>query len=708
MTDGKPVPKVIDFGIAKAIGQKLADDAFCTQAGAIVGTLEYMSPEQAGCAGGADTQGLNVDTRSDVYSLGVLLYELLSGSTPLDRRRIQNTTLLKLLEAIREEEPPRPSTIVAASHGHGASGEVAKRRQTDPANLVRQLGGELDWIALRALEKDRARRYQSASDLARDVERFLKNEPVDACPPSRVYRFQKMVSRNKGAFAAIGAVAGSLLVGLGLSLHLFFQERAARRAAGIAEQAANKDRDDANAAKAEQERLRKLAETALGNAEASERTAKSEAARSRQVAAILQDMLASVNPSVAQGRDTALLRDILDKTSARLDRDLKEQPEVEAPLRGVMGVTYRTIGEFKKAEVMHRRGIALLRKMAPVDSAKLADELFNLSVALKWQGNLSEAERCLAEALELRRGEAAPQYGAIAIMLDDLGSLARDRGDAAAAEGRYSEELKVVRTHMPLDVYRQAVCMIQLYQIFSKRGDKEAAEEMYRQVAEIKRTSLAHAGEDNAYLLMEIGTLEYLRGNLPEADSLLAKALERMRKRNGNVHPHTVELIVRSADIKQARGDAAGALALCREAWASSVKLRGETHAQTADAAWQLAGALEKCGESELARGNVAAAEAYLREDVAALTKSLPGTWRTFNARRLLGACLFAEKKYAEAETELVESIQGIKALPGANSAQYAASVQSGIKMLVQLYEQTGQPKKVEEWKKSVQPNSNK
>jgi serine/threonine protein kinase/tetratricopeptide (TPR) repeat protein len=200
--DGKPVPKVIDFGIAKATGQRLTEHTLVTGFGTVVGTLEYMSPEQA------ELNQLDIDTRSDIYSLGVLLYELLTGSTPLERNRLKETALLEVLRLIREEEPPRPSTRLSTTAELPA---VAANRGLEPKKLSGVVRGELDWIVMKALDKDRSRRYESANSLAGDIERYLHQEPVQACPPSALYRLRKLVRRNKLLFTAALVVAVTLL-----------------------------------------------------------------------------------------------------------------------------------------------------------------------------------------------------------------------------------------------------------------------------------------------------------------------------------------------------------------------------------------------------------------------------------------------------------------------------------------------------------------
>ena len=204
--DGKPVPKVIDFGVAKATEQKLTERTLFTQYGTMVGTLEYMSPEQA------EMSALGVDTRSDIYSLGVLLYELLTGSTPLTHKRMKEAAYAEILRMIKEEEPPKPSTRLSDSGEALAS--ISAQRHTEPAKLTKLVRGELDWIVMKTLEKDRNRRYETANGFAADVQRYLDDEPVQACPPSAGYRLRKFARRNKGPVLAASLVLAALVVGI--------------------------------------------------------------------------------------------------------------------------------------------------------------------------------------------------------------------------------------------------------------------------------------------------------------------------------------------------------------------------------------------------------------------------------------------------------------------------------------------------------------
>jgi WD40 repeat protein/serine/threonine protein kinase len=235
--DGKPVPKVIDFGVAKATEQRLTERTLFTQYGTIVGTLEYMAPEQA------ELSGLGVDTRSDVYALGVLLYELLTGTTPLERSRLREAAYDEMLRLIREEEPPRPSRRISTSGDRLAT--ISAERNTEPAQLSRLVCGELDWVVMRCLEKDRTRRYDAAGSLARDIQRYLADEPVEACPPTAGYRLRKFARKNRKVLATAVAFAALLLLGVAASA---WQAVRATEAEGVAQ--ANERQADANAAQA--------------------------------------------------------------------------------------------------------------------------------------------------------------------------------------------------------------------------------------------------------------------------------------------------------------------------------------------------------------------------------------------------------------------------------------------------------------------------
>ncbi len=252
--DGVPVPKVIDFGIAKAIDEPLTDKTLFTSYAQLIGTPAYMSPEQA------EMSGLDIDTRSDVYSLGVLLYELLTGKTPFDGQELVKSGVDNLRRTLREQEPARPSTMVTTMQGNELLA-TAERRRSEPVKLITALSGDLDWIVMKALEKDRQRRYQTANGMAMEVQRYLANEPVLARPPGRFYRLQKLVRRNKIIFAAGTAIAAALIIGLGISTVMFFREREARKIADDATRRETQLREAAEQGRQNEMLLRQEAES---------------------------------------------------------------------------------------------------------------------------------------------------------------------------------------------------------------------------------------------------------------------------------------------------------------------------------------------------------------------------------------------------------------------------------------------------------------
>ena len=299
--DGKPVPKVIDFGVAKATGQKLTEKTMYTGFGAIVGTLEYMSPEQA------ELNQLDIDTRSDIYSLGVLLYELLTGSTPLDSKRTKEGALLETLRMIREDEPLKPSARLSSSDSLPT---LSAQRQTEPAKLSRLMRGELDWMVMKALEKDRERRYETANEMAQDIERYLNDEPVQAGPPSPTYRLRKFVKRNKAAVLGAAVVLLTLLAGIVGTSWGLVEAREQSRAAG-------EQRDHAAREKNEADKQRTAAVQARNEAvkegQRAEEATKQKAAELARVEGLLYDLQFRDAYARLQNFDLGRCRAILDE-----------------------------------------------------------------------------------------------------------------------------------------------------------------------------------------------------------------------------------------------------------------------------------------------------------------------------------------------------------------------------------------------------------
>jgi serine/threonine protein kinase/tetratricopeptide (TPR) repeat protein len=447
--DGKPVPKVIDFGVAKAMGQKLTDETLFTQFGQVVGTLEYMSPEQA------EPNQLDIDTRSDIYSLGVLLYELLTGTTPIQRKRLKEAAILEALRIIREEEPPKPSTRLSTTEELPS---IAANRGLEPKKLSGLVRGELDWIVMKALEKDRNRRYETAKGLAHDIERYLHDEPVQACPPSAGYRLKKFVRRNRGPVSAVGVVLLGFMVGVAGAVVGLVR---AREEADGARQA--RDAEATQNSRAQQNlrsALRVLDEIYL-------RVAEDRVPRDPQQEENEHEMLKnalvfyrefaeqnSTDPAVSlevvranrrvgdierlvgqhAGAGKAYTAAIV--KAEQLIGDLPGKPEYSyelAAVRNALGELFVETGELATADEQFRQAAGALRQLASdlpavhEYRAELARSHHGLGLTLKQRGERSAAEEEFRQAIDLQ-GKLAAAFPAMPQYRVDLAQMHRHAG----------------------------------------------------------------------------------------------------------------------------------------------------------------------------------------------------------------------------------------------------------------------------------------
>jgi tetratricopeptide (TPR) repeat protein len=753
------VPKVIDFGVAKATEQRLTERTMFTQYGTIVGTFEYMAPEQA------EMSQLGVDTRSDIYSLGVLLYELLTGSTPLSRARLRTAALDEVLRLIREEEAPKPSTRL--SHSGAALEAISAQRRTEPAKLAKLVRGELDWIVMKALEKDRTRRYETANGLARDVQRYLTDEPVEACPPSAGYKLRKLARKYKTPLRVAGAFAVLLLAGVVVSVG-----QAVR--ATLAEEHARAERDRAVAA---EERTRDEA-----------RKAQTEAAIATAVNDFLQnDLLAQAKPENEPDRDLKL-RTLLDRASQTIGGKFDQQPLVEAAIRQTIADTYLALSLWAAAQSHLERAVELRRRHLGEEHRMTHIAMHSLALALRQQGKYAEAESLHRKTLELCYRVLGEDHPDTAGTMSNLAFLLQSQGKLAEAEPLWRKALAILRRAYGEENLQTLEAMSRLTQVLQGQEKLPAteAEALQRKVLETRRrvqgnehpaTLLAMHGF--AILLIEHGKLDeaerlsregletarrvlgddhhrtlllmkglgvalHRRGDYAAAEPLFVKNLEAHRRVIGEEHSQTVTVMNHLAQLYKDQGKYDQAEPLAAQALAIRRRVYGEDHPATLwsmlvlSEAYQgqgkfdqaepllvkrveisrrehgaedpeLAVALAFLGLCRLQQQRFAEAEPVLRECLATCDQRVPDGWGRCNAQSLLGGSLLGQKKYAEAESLLVQGYEGMKQREVTIPVTYrTVRLAEALERLVQLYEATGRPEQAAEWRAKLSPKEPK
>ena len=560
--DGVPMPKVIDFGIAKATQQPLTDKTLFTSFHQFIGTPAYMSPEQA------EMGSQDIDTRSDVYTLGVLLYELLTGRSPFEQKELLEAGLDEMRRLIREKEPPKPSTRLSTL-ADGDLTAIARSRHTEPPRLLHLVRGDLDWIVMKCLEKDRTRRYETPNGLARDVERHLNHEPVTAAAPSALYRMGKFIRRHRVGLATAAALVVLLVAGMVGSV---WQALRATKAEGQA----------------------------------------------RTVATFLKNMLNGVRPSRALGRDTKMLREILDRTAGSLGKDLKNQPEVEAELRSTIGGVYLDLGEYQKAETMHRAALALRKGVLGYEHPGVAESLNDLGNALYRQSKLNEAETTHREALALRRKLFGNRHPKVAASLNNLANTLREQGRLAEAEAMFREALVLRRELLGSNHEETAETVDNLGVILSLQDKFQEAETMQREALVLDKLLLGHDHPEVAIALNNLADTLTAEGKLDEAETRSREALAMRRKLLGREHPDVAFSLFNLANVLLRQDKLADAEAAHREALAMRRKLLGNDHLEVAASLNNVAAVL-------IAEDKLAEAETAQREALAIQRKALGG-----------------------------------------------------------------------------------
>jgi serine/threonine protein kinase/Tfp pilus assembly protein PilF len=484
--DGKATPKIIDFGVAKATAQSLTDKTMHTQLGVMIGTPAYMSPEQA------EMTGQDIDTRTDVYALGVILYELMVGALPFDMKDFQQAGIEAMVRKIREDEPPKPSTRLSTLGEH--STQSAKKRKTELPALKRELTGDLDWITLKALDKDRSRRYDSPKDLAEDIERYMTDQPVLARPPSAAYRAKKFVRRNT---VGVVAAAAGVLVLIAFTVTMAIQ---ANRIAA--------ERDRANL----------------------------EAATAQQVSDFMEGMFEVSDPGEARG-NTVTAREVLDKGAEKIEQELVEQPLVQARLMLTMGSVYQELGLYDQSLPLLERAVALREEELGPKHADLADAVHALANLYNRMGQLAEAEPRYHRAIAIREETLGPDHPSVARGLNNLAVLYRRLERYSEAEALYQRALSIMEKTQGPDHADVAAGLNNLAIIYDAMGRYDEVEPLLQRSLTIRKKALGADHPSVGLSLASLANLYETQGKYAEAESHYRRALALWEKSLGTDHP---------------------------------------------------------------------------------------------------------------------------------------------------------------------------
>jgi tetratricopeptide (TPR) repeat protein len=601
--DGKPVARIIDFGLAKTTTPQVAGESIFTQLGQFVGTPGYMSPEQA------DPAMQDVDTRTDVYSLGVVLYVLLAGLQPFETRQKQKQPLDELLRKLREEEPPRPSTKVSTDRDTSAT--TAEARGTEPRQLVNLLRGDLDWITIKALEKDRARRYGAPSELEADIRRHLNHEPVEARPASAGYRLRKYARRHR---VAVGVVAGLVLllaafsVLQALQLHRITRER----------DRATRERD-----------------------------------RATRITDFMTGMFKVSDPSEGRG-NSVTAREILDKASNDMQTGLAKDPEVQSQMMQVMASTYTNLGLYPRAHELAKRALDARMSLLGPDDPKTLESMAQLGWILNREGHYVDADKMERQALDGERRVLGPEDPLTIETTANLAFIAQGPGDFGQGEKFAREAIEVGTRRLGAESAPVLRSMSTLGTALWNQGRYAEAEQEIRQLVDVERRV---AGPDHPDTLKAMGNLALSigsQGRFAEGEQMYREVLAAQQRVLGPDHPNTAHTMFNLAGVLTTEGRYADAEKLGREALAIQVRVLGPENPYTLMSKANLAEVL-------LEEGHVQEAEKLQRETLETMARTLgPEHPGTLQAHTHLATTLIREGRYAEAENNAREAFEAL------------------------------------------------
>jgi eukaryotic-like serine/threonine-protein kinase len=543
--DGQPVPKVIDVGLAKAIHHPLTEHTWYTAHRVMVGTPMYMSPEQA------ELNNLDIDTHTDIFSLGVVLYELLTGTTPLDRQRFKEAAWQEMVRLIKEEEPSKPSTKLS---GSGSLPCVAAQRSLEPAQLTRLVRGDLDWIVMKSLEKERSRRYETANGLSRDLQRYLADEVVEARPPSAVYRLRKLVRRNRTAVAAAGLIALALVGGIagtswGMMRAVEAQRAEATRAEGERRAKLDAEEQKTQAVAANQQAQKRLAQIEKGN---------------EIITSIFTDLDIR---KVKQGNEPleAVLAARLVKAGSQLEGEAVGDPLVVAGLQERLGLSLMSLGHPQSAMRLFAKSGETRRSPLGADHPDTLMTMNYLANSYGDVGRYSDALKLREETLARRKARLGPDHPDT---LTSMSNLANSYDDV----GRYADALKLREERLPLQKARLGpdhpdtiASMFNLANSYLMLGRRADSLRLYEQTLAL---SMARLGPNHPYTLASMhGAAAGYYGVGRYADSLRVceQALPLAKARLGANHPDTLKLMSEVANNYAALGRHAEAIRLREE-----------------------------------------------------------------------------------------------------------------------------------------------